>query len=207
MSNLLIIGITGGTGGGKTTLLRELEAMGAVTLDCDAIYHSLLCKSREMLEEIESEFTGVVRDGALDRKALGSVVFGNEAALLKLNTITHKYVAFEVDKRLSAAENEGITVAAVDAIALIESGLSDRCDVVIGVLAPRDMRVLRIMAREGISREYAEKRIDAQKTDDFFKSGCDYVLINDFETEDEFRSECRKLLQIITKKGDLNEHL
>ena len=141
MNKLLIIGITGGTGGGKTTLLNVLEAMGACVIDCDALYHELTFDSREMLREIECEFCGVVKDDCLDRKELGRIVFGDVEALNRLNAITHKYVSMEVDKRLSKAKEEGKTLAGVDAIALIESGLSKMCNFVVGVIAKPEKRV------------------------------------------------------------------
>jgi dephospho-CoA kinase len=198
---MLVIGITGGTGAGKTTLLNELEIMGACTIDCDRLYHELALDSREMLREIECEFCGVVTDGGLDRKALGKIVFGNIEALTRLNSITHKYVNMEVEKRLLEAEKEGKTLAGVDAIALIESGISEKCGAVVGVLASIERRTRRITAREGISEEYAKLRIYAQKPDEYFIENCDYILENNFETEDEFRLECRKLIKIITEKS------
>ncbi len=203
---MLTIGITGGTGAGKSTLLSELEGMGACAIDCDRLYHELTYDSREMLREIECEFCGVVKDECLDRKALGKIVFGNVDKLAKLSSITHKYVSMEVEKRLSEARKDGKTLAAVDAIALIESSLSEKCDVVVGVVSKPENRIARIMAREGISEEYARLRVFAQKPDEFFIEKCDFLLENNFETEDEFRAECRKLIMIIIEKSGNNEH-
>lgn len=194
---MLVIGITGGTGAGKSTLLSELENMGACAIDCDRLYHELTLDSREMLREIECEFCGVVKEECLDRKALGKIVFGNVEALSRLNEITHKYVNMEVEKRLTDAEKEGKTLAAVDAIALIESSLSEKCDVVVGVISKPENRIARIMAREGISEEYARLRVFAQKPDEFFIENCDFLLENNFETEEEFRKECRNLIKTI----------
>lgn len=199
---MLIIGITGGTGGGKTTVLEELGRMGACTVDCDALYHELLCSPSKMTAEIADEFPGVVKDGILNRKVLGNIVFGDAKALNRLNVITHKYVAIEVENRLLAAEKLGKTLAGIDAIALIESGLSEKCDVTVGVLAPRDSRVGRIMEREGITREYALSRIGAQKDDEFFIRNCDYILHNNYSTAEEFRLRCRELLNNIIGKAE-----
>ena len=197
---MLVIGITGGTGCGKTTLLRELEAEGGCAIDCDALYHELLKCSNEMISEIGKEFPGVLYCGSLDRKALGKIVFEDKAALLRLNSITHKYVGRKVESILEKAELEGKSIAGIDAIALIESGISKKCDVTVGIIAQRERRIARIMAREGLTREYAVLRVDAQKNDDYFRQNCDYILENNFDTEDEFRIECRKLLNIITAK-------
>ncbi len=194
---MLVIGITGGTGCGKTTFLRELEAAGGCAIDCDALYHELLQSSKEMISEIGKEFPGAMAGGVLDRKALGKIVFEDKEALLRLNSITHKYVALKVEQILKKAEEEGKGIAGIDAIALIESGISERCGVTVGVIAPVELRIKRIMEREGIDREYAILRIAAQKDNSYFEKNCDYILENSFDSEDEFRKECRNLLKII----------
>ena len=196
---MLVIGITGGTGCGKTTLLREIETMGGCALDCDEIYHRLLAESKEMNAEIGAAFPSAVCGGALDRKALGRLVFGNEKELLRLNAITHKFVAREVDSRLADARARGARLAGVDAIALFEGDLAGKCDATVAVTASKEARISRIMRREGISREYAELRVSAQKDSDYFEKRCDYVLDNSFGDENEFRQECRKLLDILIK--------
>ena len=91
-----IVGITGGTGCGKTTALMELERQGALVIDCDAVYHELLASNAAMLAEINARFPGTIENGALQRKKLGAVVFADAAALDDLNAITHRYVRAEV---------------------------------------------------------------------------------------------------------------
>lgn len=142
---MTIIGITGPSGGGKTSALRALSALGARIIDCDALYHELLISSTEMLREIDARFDGVVTDGVLDRKALGQVVFADPDALSDLNKITHRYVGLEIDRLLAQWKQEGAAVAAIDAIALIESGRADRCEIIVGVIAPPEIRIRRIM--------------------------------------------------------------
>jgi dephospho-CoA kinase len=187
---MIIIGITGGSGGGKTSALRALESLGALVIDCDALYHELLLNNIEMIREISERFTGVVLDGALDRKALGRIVFNDAAALSGLNEITHKFVSAEVDHRLREWKDSGGKLAAVDAIALIESGRGSKCDILVGVTAPFEIRLKRIMERDGLSEEYARMRINAQKPDSFFYENCDYVLISDCDTVEQFEKKC-----------------
>ena len=98
----MIIGITGGSGCGKTTLLQTIETQGGLILDCDAIYHRLLATDAAMLSAIEERFPGTVEDGVLQRKKLGAIVFADEQALLDLNRITHGAVKEEVLCQLSA---------------------------------------------------------------------------------------------------------
>jgi dephospho-CoA kinase len=186
-----IIGITGGTGGGKTSALRALKTLGALIIDCDEVYHDLLEHHAEMLSELDVRFPGVVSGGKLDRKALGRVVFNDPEALAELNNITHKYVSIKVDRLLSNWEKQGGTLAAIDAIALIESGISSKCDILVGVTAPEHIRVERIMERDGVSRDYAEMRVNAQKPDSFYREHCDYVLVSDCETVEEFEQKCK----------------
>lgn len=197
---LKIIGITGGTGCGKTTALRELEAMGALVIDCDALYHEMLDTNTQMLEDIERSFPGTVTDGVLDRKALGATVFSNEAALLDLNAITHRYIDIEVSKKLRAWAMSGGTVAAIDAIALIESGLGKKCLAVIGIVAEKATRIERIMKRDGISYEYAMMRVNAQYPNEYFEQKCDLVLHNDGDRE-AFRKECKNLFKEVLKNA------
>lgn len=197
---LKVIGITGGTGCGKTTALRELEAMGALIIDCDALYHDMLKTNVKMLADIERSFPGTVIDGVLDRKALGATVFSNEAALEDLNAITHHYIGLEVSKKLSEWAMRGGKIAAIDAIALIESGLAEKCCAVVGIVAEKATRIERIMKRDGISYEYAMMRVNAQYPNEYFEQKCEYVLHND-GSEQSFRKECKNLFKEVLKNG------
>ena len=185
----MIIGITGGTGCGKTTLLNLIEELGGLVLDCDAIYHQLLQTDPSLLKAIENRFPGTVTDGMLNRKALGAIVFSDEAALADLNRITHGAVKAEVLRELANKPN----LAAIDAIGLFEGGLAPLCDVTVTVTAPEEMRIRRLMARDSITEDYARKRIAAQHTEGWFREKCDYSLEND-STGAAFREKCLAFL-------------
>ena len=174
-----IIGITGPTGAGKTTALGALTALGACIIDADAVYHRLLEESAPLREALVARFGDICdQAGRIDRKKLGEQVFTDPAALADLNGITHRFVGEAIDQLLAGAEASGCPAAAIDAIALIESGLGERCDTVVGVIAPAELRVRRIMDREGIPEVYARKRVAAQKGEDFFRASCGYLLEN-----------------------------
>lgn len=173
-----VIGITGGTGAGKTTALEVLAGMGVRIIDCDAVYHRLLAENLPLREELNAAFGDIITDGVIDRKKLGKLVFGEKEKLMRLNEITHKYISAEVRRELKKEATSDDYAAAIDAISLIESGLGDVCDIVIGVTAPEKLRVKRLMERENISEEYALLRIRAQKTEEWFRKNCDYVLEN-----------------------------
>jgi len=185
----MIIGITGGSGCGKTTLLNLIARKGGLILDCDAIYHELLISDRAMLNAIEARFPGVVENGALNRKKLGAIVFAEEQALLDLNAITHAAVKAEVLRRLEKRPK----LAAIDAIGLFEGHLAELCDVTVAVTAPVEDRVKRLMARDGISEGYARSRIAAQHDDGWFREHCDVTLTNDTSL-DAFATKCLAFL-------------
>ena len=186
----MILGITGGTGCGKTTLLRCIAAQGGLVLDCDAIYHELLKTDETLLNAIEARFPGCVEHGVLQRKKLGNLVFSDEKALCDLNQITHRAVKAEVQRRLE----EKPALAAIDAIGLFEGGLAALCDVTVAVTAPEEARIRRLMARDGIDRDYAKRRIDAQKSPDWYGKQCDYCLEN-AGTQADFQKTCLVFLQ------------
>ena len=193
----MILGITGGTGCGKTTLLTEIENLGGLVLDCDAIYHKLLRSDGQLLQAIENRFPGVVEDGQLNRKKLGSIVFADEKALLDLNRITHGAVKQEVLRRLESQTR----LAAIDAIALFEGGLAELCHVTVAITAPADDRVKRLIARDNIPEDYARSRIAAQHDETWFRERCDYILENNGDL-DSFRSKC---LAFLTQQGIMEE--
>ena len=175
------IGITGPTGAGKTTALKALEALGVCILDADAVYYDLLAESGELKKALTDRYgEGILTvDGSVDRKKLGAIVFADPAALEDLNRITHHFVGEEVDRREAEAQKAGMTTVAIDAIALVESGLAGTCYKVVSVIAPAEVRIQRIMARDGISEEYARSRVNAQKSDEFYRAHSHHVLEND----------------------------
>ena len=180
----MILGITGGTGCGKTTLLHVIAERGGLILDCDRIYHQLLISDRALLEALHQRFPLAFSGGSFDRKKLGSIVFADAQALEDLNTITHSAVRQEVLRRLEDAP----PLAAIDAIGLFESGLNRLCDLTVAVTAPEEARVQRLMQRDGISPEYARSRIAAQPSAQWFAQRCDAVLENN-GTAEEFQKK------------------
>ena len=181
----MIIGITGGTGCGKTTALSLIEELGGLVIDCDRVYHGLLETDKVLLAAIEERFPGTVEAGSLNRQALAAIVFSDEKALLDLNAITHKAVKKEVLRLLSS----GPSLAAIDAIGLFEGQLDSLCDTTLAITAPEDLRILRLTERDGITREQALARIRAQKKQEWFVNKCAHHLHND-GTKEAFRLKC-----------------
>lgn len=179
--SMLVIGITGPTGCGKTTLLQQIEQRGGYIVDCDALYYALLASKEgaALRQELQTAFPDAFdADGSLRRKALGQLVFGDKARMAQLNEIVFFHVGNAVRARLVRERAAGRQLFAIDAINLFESGLAALCDTTVGVLAGRETRIARIMARDGLTREYAALRVDAQKPDSFYESHCGTILQN-----------------------------
>ena len=183
----LIVGLTGGTGAGKTSALAALEDLGGTVLDCDAVYHQMLRTDPALREAITAAFGPVFcPDGSLDRQKLGTLVFSDHAALDRLNAIVYEYLPPELMRRAA-----GQSLVGLDAINLVESGLDRLCACTVAVLAPAEDRVRRIMARDGISEDYARLRISAQPSDAFYRERCSHILENNCATPAQFREQAR----------------
>lgn len=174
-----IVGITGGSGSGKTTVLQEMEKRGALIIDADAVYHEMLETDAFLLSDLREAFPSAVKETCVDRTVLGGIVFRDPEALKRLNNVTHSHISREIRNRLRAWAMQGGTLAAIDAIALHSSGASSLCDWTLAVTAPGETRIRRIMERDGITREAAMRRISAQLPNEAFEQLCDATLSND----------------------------
>lgn len=194
----LVIGITGPTGAGKTSALRALERLGGQVLDCDAIYHEMLQSDMPLRTAIINAFGDVFTpEGHLDRQKLGTVVFGDPAALDRLNGIIFAHLPRELQRRMDGSE---APVVGIDAISLIESGLDRLCCRTLAVLAPAEQRIARIMARDNIPEEYARLRVQAQKSDDFYRAHCTDILMNDGASAADFEEAALTALKTLLKE-------
>ena len=188
-SQRVVLGITGGTGAGKTSALRAVEALGGQVIDCDAAYHEMLAENEELRNAINEKFPGVFRsDGSLNRRKLGEEVFARKDRMEQLNEIVFRFVVPESERRVEALPDG---LYAIDAVNLLESGLDHLCDQTIAVTAPLELRVRRIMARDGITEQYARLRISAQKADEYYRSKCDCELTNSADTAEAFQADAQ----------------
>ncbi len=179
-----IIGLTGPSGAGKSTLCEKFEELGIPCINTDDIYHEITSKPSPCLKELEKAFGSAVinENGALDRTALARLVFEGEKAkenLDILNSITHKYVWEETNARLTQYMKKRKKAAVIDAPALFSSRVFiGACSFIISVLCDKETRIERIVARDGITREQALARINAQPDDEFFIKNSDYYINN-----------------------------
>ena len=174
----IVIGVTGGTGSGKSTVSSYLKERGAKIIDADIVARKIVMPGETALSEIEKSFGKevILPDGCLDRKKLASIVFSDGERLNILNSITHKYIIADISRTLSETEEN---IAVIDAALLFQTELHKLCDKTIAVIADEKVRKERIINRDGLSEELAQNRISSQEPNSFYEERGDYVLVND----------------------------
>lgn len=180
-----LIGLTGTSGAGKSTVSKILqEEYGAEIIDADKVAKQLTKKGTLYTKSIIRSFGDEILDwqGELNRKKLANIIYEDEKKREQLNQLTFIYVVDEIKRQINTLHHKKIIV--IDAPLLFESKLNQICDFVIAVIAKEERKIERICNRDGISREDAICRLRAQKTDEFFKENCDYILNNQEEIED-----------------------
>lgn len=185
-----IIGITGPTGAGKSTVSRGFAALGYNTIDADALYHSMLIPPSDCLDAIRREFgDGIfVPNGELDRRALAAQVFSDPDALERLNATVLPIVIERMRAVIRELDEKGCEAVIIDAPTLIESGFAEECDFVLSVSAPEDVRIERIMKRDGIDKSRARARVSGQKGDEFYRAASDAFLYDEGDAEQLLKS-------------------
>ena len=175
-----IIGLTGLTGAGKSTVAQKLMAYGCYHIDADKVARDVINNSEDVKNKLKEHFGDDVinEDGTTNRPLLASRAFANEESTNALNEITHPAVTEEIKSIIKDMEEIGYRGVIIDAIALFESGEDALCDFTVAVVAPKEIRLERIMKRESITEEKALERINAQKDESFFTSRADFVLWN-----------------------------
>ena len=177
---MLVIGLTGPTGAGKGVVSSVFAAHGIPIIDADTVYHQLLIPPSACLNELVYTFgTQILApDGTLDRKQLAAIVFSDAPLLQRLNEITHRYVMASIKARLEQLRRSEVRAAVLDAPQLFEAEADKLCHVIVSVIASKQTRIDRIVARDGIDPEAALRRIASQKSDEFFRTHSDYVIEN-----------------------------
>ncbi len=188
MSNTpMIIGLTGSIGMGKSETAKMFARLGVPVFDADATVRQLQAPGGRALDPIEETFPGVVKDGALDRDALGRIVFGNPDAKKKLEAIMHPMVAEERIEFFNRAEAEGAKLVVLDVPLLYETGGDKACHKVVVVSAPAEIQRERVLARPGMTVEKFEQILRSQTPDDDKRARADYVVETNFGLDHAFR--------------------
>lgn len=187
--------MTGPSGAGKGTFS---DLLPFPRLDADKTAREVTEKGTPCLAELSRAFGEkiLLPDGSLNRKALGAIAFANKEELEKLNRITHRYISEKVKEWLKTKRAEGEKAVIIDAPQLFESGEDALCDITVAVLSEPSVRLARILSRDGITEEYARARMASQKSDEFFRTHCTYIIENN-GTEKELSEKAKKFTETI----------
>ena len=174
-----IIGITGSSGTGKSTvssIFNEKEYIEVI--DADKVARELNTPNTEYSKAIKGVFGKEVffEDGSLNRKALADKIYDNENAKKSLDSLNFKYVFDEILSRIENIDKEKIKITIIDAPLLFESGLDKKCDYIIAVIAPEEVKIDRICKRDKIDVNTAKKRLDSQQNDEYYTEKSDFVI-------------------------------
>ncbi len=178
---MIVFGLTGGSGAGKSAAAEIFRELGVYVIDADKVARKVVEKGRPCLEELRCEFgNGIISlDGTLDRRSLGDIVFTDENKLKSLNKITHKYIKEEILSELALTDCE---MAAIDGAVLIGSDIAELCSFMVSVAADTDIRLKRITERDNLTRERAKNRLNSQPDNDFYIKNSKYIVYNNGST-------------------------
>lgn len=184
----MVVGLTGQTGAGKSTVSRIFVKNGFTLIDADRISRDVMEPGMPCLEELYDFFGEEIRnpDGTLNRKALAAIVFTDKGKLESLNSICHPFITEEILARIGHYSARGDKMILLDAPTLFESRAADFCDLIISVVAQPELRRDRIMKRDSITLNEANERMNAQLPEDFFIGHSDYVIRNNEDCEQLF---------------------
>lgn len=174
---MLVFGITGGSGSGKTTVSDIFRRLGVYVIDADKVAREVVKKGTACLGEL-SEYFGseiLLESGELDRKKLASIAFSDKTKLKMLNKITHSHIKEYITRKIKETT---APLVAIDGAVIIGSEIEDMCEFMLSVLADREVRISRITKRDNISRSDAEKRLSAQPDDEFYIENSKYIVYN-----------------------------
>ncbi len=193
LPNIRIIGVTGMSGAGKSTVCREISRYCGTVIDCDRAAREIASR-RDFLDELKERFGGEIlnADGTLDRAETARIIFSDERKRALYNRIIFQYIVYEVIQRIKTAKG----MVLVDAPTLFEAGLDMICTEIVSVTADRDVCARRISERDGISPEQARARLMSQHDADFFREHSRYNLENN-GTEQELTARAETLARTI----------
>lgn len=180
---MIVFGITGGSGCGKTSVSSVFAELGVKIIDTDVIAHEVVEPESLCLKELSEYFGTEIlnNDGTLDRKKLASIAFSTADKIAMLNKITHKYIKERV---ISEIERSDAELAAIDGAVIIGSNIEQLCEFIVSVIADVKVRTMRIIKRDNISECQAKQRIAAQPDDEFYKKHSKYIIRNEGDMAD-----------------------
>jgi dephospho-CoA kinase len=191
---MFVLGLTGSIGMGKSAAARMFRRLGVPVYDADAAVHRLMAKGGAAVSRVEAAFPGVVRDGAVDRKALGARVFGKPDELRRLERIVHPMVALAQRRFLAAAARRRHRLVVLDVPLLFETGGEARTDAIAVVSAPARLQRARVLARPGMTEDKLAGVLRQQAPDSIKRQRADFIIPSGLG----FRNSLRKVAEIVT---------
>lgn len=180
LEGVMVVGLTGQTGAGKTTVCNVFRENGFSVINADAVARFVVQKGSPCLRELSECFQEdiLLPSGELNRKRLAELVFSNPKKLELLNSISYPYITSEILRQIRRISVAGQKMILLDAPTLFESRADDFCELIISVIAKEPLRLTRIMERDGLDETAATKRMHAQHTEAFFKQNSDFIIKN-----------------------------
>lgn len=178
---MMVIGITGPTGAGKSVVCRLLGDWDRISIiDCDQVARQVVRRGERCLLDLAVEFSSAIldKDGELNRRKLAGIVFRDREKLRKMEKIIYPYILAHILQEIHRREVAGDRAVFLDAPTLYQSGANILCQRVVAVLAPEAGRLLRIMERDGLTMEEAKARMASQPGDEYFEKRADHIIRN-----------------------------
>ena len=180
----IIIGLTGQSGAGKTTVCEQLKKAGFGIINCDQVARECTADGSDCNKALSKLFPSCFDEKlSLDRKEISQIIFSDVQRLKEFDDIVYPYINRLIDKRITEI-SKSYDLIVLDAPTLFEAGADKKCDAIIAVCAKQEVRLDRILKRDNISRELALKRFGSQQSEEFFVKHCDHIIRNDLSIED-----------------------
>jgi dephospho-CoA kinase len=202
--NNVIIGLTGRSGTGKTSVCKVFKSNGFGIINADLIARQVVKRDSIGLKLLTDEFGKQIlnNDKTLNRKLLGSIVFNNKEKLSKLNEIIFPLIIKSIQNQVNVLAKDYLYIL-LDAPTLFESDADKLCDYIIGIISDKEVLLKRIITRDNISQQSAKNRIDCQLDNDFFVKNCDFIITNN-QSVQAFEKSAIDIIEIIKKNYEVN---
>lgn len=199
-NDYIIVGLTGQSGAGKTSVSKYFEKNDFAVINCDLIARNVTNAGSECNKSLVKIFPDCFdKSLTLDRTALAKIVFSDEKKLKFLNDTIFPFIIADINHEINRLISTGKKYILLDAPTLFEAGADSICDVIISCVAERNLRAERISKRDNISAELINKRFDSQKSEDFFRHNSDYIVENN-KDESYAIKQCEEIIIDIKRR-------
>ncbi len=201
MRTFKIVGLTGSTGSGKSTVANMLIKKGCAVVDADALSREITKKNSPCLKVLSAEFGSDIlnTDGTLNRQVLAEKAFASQDKVELLNSLTHPFIYMLAIKRIKEYADKGYKIIIFDAPVLFESSGDVLCDITVSVISSTENRIRRIMSRDSITKAQAMQRINVQKQDEYYISKSDIIIENNGDIK-QTEERVNKIFALINNK-------